>query len=50
MITWLKYVDLNEVGAYLAAGWTISNDLATCIHGTYSCIMEWKGEGPPWVM
>ena len=47
MITWLKYVLLEDVGPYLAKGWAMSNDLATCRHGQYSVIMEWKGEGEP---
>ena len=47
MITWLRYVPLAEVGEYLAKGWAISDDMATCHHGAYSCIMVWKGEGEP---
>ena len=47
MITWLRYVPISEVGEYLAKGWAISDDMATCHHGEYSVLCVWKGEGEP---
>lgn len=47
MITWLKYVVLADVGAHLARGWTIADDLAGTHHGHFSVIMRWVGSGEP---
>jgi hypothetical protein len=46
-ISWLRYVPLAAVGEYLARGWVISDDMATCHHGEYSVLCVWKGEGEP---
>jgi len=47
MIEWLRYVPLQDVGAYLAAGWRIVDDMAGTHHGAHAVVMKWEGEGEP---
>ena len=37
------YVPLDEVGEWLADGWTMSNDMAGTCHGAYSVLMMKEG-------
>lgn len=46
-MTWLRYVPLDAVGAYLALGWTIRDDMANTHHGAHAVLMVWTGEGEP---
>ncbi len=47
MIQWLRYVAHDEVPAYLAKGWVVSDDLFGTPHGDYAVLMLWAGEGEP---
>lgn len=44
---WFRYVALHEVGAYLAKGWTIDDDMADTHHGVFAVLMKFVGEGEP---
>lgn len=44
---WFYYCPLDQVGEYLAKGWTIANDNADCHHGRHAVLMIWAGEGEP---
>lgn len=46
MISWLRYVRLADIAAYEAAGWVHEADLGP-VHGAYSVLMRWAGEGEP---
>jgi hypothetical protein len=36
----LKYVPLADVAAWLARGWAIVDDFATCHHGAHAVLMK----------
>lgn len=47
MTTWLRYVVHADIGAWLARGWTIVDDLAGTNHGHFSVLMKFTGDGDP---
>lgn len=47
MTLWFRYVVLDQVGAYLAKGWTIDDDMADTHHGAHGVLMKYVGEGEP---
>lgn len=44
---WFRYVPLEQVGVYLASGWTIDDDMADTHHGAHGLLLRWVGEGEP---
>jgi hypothetical protein len=47
MISWFRYVPVRSLGQYLAAGWTIADDMAGTHLGYWSVLMTWTGAGEP---
>lgn len=46
MISWFAYVRHGDVPAYEARGWVVAGDLGP-VHGFWSVLMRWTGEGEP---
>ena len=47
MIQWLRYIPHDEMRAYLAKGWAISDEMHFTNHGAYAVLMVWGGDGEP---
>lgn len=47
MITYLRYVPHNQLLAFLAKGWKISDELHGSNHGQWSVLMYWPFDGEP---
>lgn len=45
-MTWFRYARHSDVPAWEAKGWKVVGDLGLP-HSTYSCLMQWVGEGEP---
>ncbi|WP_188311932.1 hypothetical protein [Salinarimonas soli] len=46
MIGWFAYVRHADVPAREACGWVVVDDLGP-VHGHWSVLMRWTGEGEP---
>jgi len=46
VISWFRYVRHEDRQAYEAAGWAFAADLGP-VHGEWSVLMEWIGDGEP---
>ena len=46
MISWFRYVRLSEVADFESKGWIVAGDLGP-VHGRWSILMKWAGEGEP---
>ncbi len=44
-ITYLKYIPLDKIPDYIAAGWDIKP--LDCHHSDYSALGVWPGDGEP---
>ena len=46
MIYWFRYARHADVPNLEACGWLVASDLGP-VHGAYSVLMRWYGEGAP---
>ena len=46
MISWFRYVRHEEVETYARQGWRVVAGLGP-VHGCWSVLMRWMGEGVP---
>lgn len=46
MIGWFAYVRHAEVASYERLGWVVVDSLGP-VHGAWSVLMRWTGEGEP---
>jgi hypothetical protein len=46
MISWFRYVRHEDRARFEAEGWAFVDDLGP-VHGAYSCLMEFQGDGDP---
>lgn len=46
MISWFRYARHADVPNLEACGWLVASDLGP-VHGAYSVLMQWCGEGAP---
>lgn len=46
MISWFHYVRHADVLAFEKQGWIVASDLGP-VHGQWSVLMKWAGEGNP---
>ncbi len=44
---YVRYVRHNEVEAFKAKGWVVSDDLGGTHHGFHGCLMSFEGTGEP---
>lgn len=47
MISYFRYVNHDQVEAFLKKGWVVADTMEGTPHGFYSILMKWMGEGEP---